>query len=28
MREEGDSLDKILRITGLSEAQLRDNGIL
>ena len=28
MRVEGDSLDKILRITGLSEAQLRDNGIL
>ena len=28
MRVEGDSLEKILRITGLSEAQLRDNGIL
>ena len=28
MREEGESLEKILRITGLSEAQLRDNGIL
>ncbi len=28
MRDEGDSLDKILRISGLSEDQLRENGIL
>jgi predicted transposase/invertase (TIGR01784 family) len=28
MRKEGDSLDKILRITGLSEDQLKENGIL
>ena len=28
MREEGDSVDKILRITGLSENQLKEHGIL
>ena len=28
MREEGDSIDKILRITGLSENQLKEHGIL
>jgi predicted transposase/invertase (TIGR01784 family) len=27
MREEGDSIEKIIRITGLTEAQLRENGI-
>ena len=28
MRDEGDSLEKILRISGLSEDQLKENGIL
>ena len=28
MQEEGDSIDKILRITGLSEIQLKEHGIL
>ena len=28
MREEGDSIDKILRITGLLENQLKEHGIL
>ena len=28
MREYGDSLDKIILITGLSESQLRENGIV
>ncbi len=28
MREEGDSIDKILRITGLLESQLKEHGIL
>ena len=28
MREEGDSIEKIIRISGLSEDQLRENGIV
>ena len=28
MREFGDTLDKIILITGLSESQLRENGIV
>ncbi len=28
MWDEGDSLEKILRISGLSESQLKENGIL
>jgi predicted transposase YdaD len=28
MREDGDTLERIIRITGLSESILRENGIL